>query len=52
MKNKFLNVTLLVIILAVVLFYITAQFIQPSPKKDITIATGSTTGLYYKTAIK
>jgi TRAP transporter TAXI family solute receptor len=52
MKNKFLNVTLLMIIIGVVLFYITAQFIQPSPKKEITIATGSKSGQYYETALK
>ncbi|GGD32105.1 hypothetical protein GCM10012288_02550 [Malaciobacter pacificus] len=52
MKNKFLNVTLLMIIIGVILFYITAQFIQPSPKKEITIATGSKSGQYYETALK
>lgn len=52
MKNKFLNVTLLMIILAIGLFYLTAQFIQPSPKKEITIATGSKSGRYYETALK
>lgn len=52
MKYKFLTVTLPIILLIVGAFYFTAQFIQPSPKKEITIATGSKTGNYYKTALE
>jgi len=52
MKYKFLTVTVPIILLIVGAFYFTAQFIQPSPKKEITIATGSKTGTYYKTALE
>jgi len=52
MKSKFLTVVLPVFILIFLSFYITSQFIQPSPKKEITIATGSKTGNYYKTALE
>ena len=52
MKYKFFTVTIPVILLIVGAFYFTAQFIQPSPKKEITIATGSKTGNYYKTALE
>ncbi|RXK13289.1 hypothetical protein CP965_05665 [Halarcobacter mediterraneus] len=51
MKYKILTVTLPVILLIIATFYITIQFIQPAPKKEITIATGSKTGSYYKTAL-
>ena len=52
MKYKFITVTIPIIALIVGAFYFTASFIQPSPKKEITIATGSKTGNYYKTALK
>ncbi len=52
MKSKFLTVVLPIFILIFLSFYITSQFIQPSPKKEITIATGSKTGNYYKTALE
>lgn len=52
MKYKFITVTVPVILLIVGAFYFTAQFIQPSPKKEITIAAGSKTGNYYKTALE
>ena len=52
MKYKFFTVTVPFILLAVGAFYFTAQFIQPSPKKEITIATGSKNGNYYKTALE
>ncbi len=52
MKYRFFTVTVPFILLAVGAFYFTAQFIQPSPKKEITIATGSKTGNYYKTALE
>lgn len=51
MKNKFLTVSLLSLILVITSFYITSQFIQPVPKKEFTIATGSEQGQYYKTAL-
>ena len=52
MKYKFFTVTVPFILLIVGAFYFTASFIQPSPKKEITIATGGKTGNYYKTALK
>ena len=52
MKYKFITVTIPIILLIAGAFYFTAGFIQPSPKKEITIATGSKTGNYYKTALE
>jgi len=51
MKNKFLTVSISILLLIIALFYITLQFIQPSSKKEFTIATGSKNGQYYKTAL-
>jgi len=51
-KNKFLTVSIPVILLIIGAFYLTLQFVQPSPKKEITIATGSKSGQYYQTALK
>ena len=51
MKNKVLLVSLLVLVFIIASFYITIQFIQPLPKKEFTIATGSQNGQYYKTAL-
>ncbi len=51
MKYKFLTVSIPVLLLIVASFYITSQFIQPAPKKELVIATGSPTGNYYKTAL-
>ncbi|QKJ21822.1 TAXI family TRAP transporter solute-binding subunit [Poseidonibacter lekithochrous] len=52
MKNKFLTVSIPVILLVIASFYLAFQFINPSPKRVITIATGSIHGQYYQTAIK
>ncbi len=52
MRDKFLTISIPFIILIIATFYFTAQFIQPSPKKEITIATGSKEGNYYKTALE
>jgi len=51
MKYRFLTVSIPIILLIIASFYITSQFIQPSPKKEFTIATGSKEGQYYKTAL-
>jgi TRAP transporter TAXI family solute receptor len=51
MKNKFLSVSIPIILIIVASFYITSQFIQPEVKKEFTIATGSKDGQYYKTAM-
>lgn len=52
MKNKFLTVSIPVVLLVIASFYLAFQFINPSPKRVITIATGSIHGQYYQTAIK
>ncbi len=52
MKNRFLTISIPFVLLFSVVFYFTIQFIQPSPKKEITIATGNKEGNYYKTALK
>lgn len=51
MKYKFLTVSIPVLLLIIASFYITSQFIQPAPKKELVIATGSKTGNYYTTAL-
>lgn len=51
-KNKFILVSIPTILIAVGVFYLTSLFIKPSPKKLITIATGSVNGEYYQTALK
>ncbi|MBU3014097.1 TAXI family TRAP transporter solute-binding subunit [Poseidonibacter lekithochrous] len=51
MKNKVLLVSLLILAFIIASFYTTIQFIQPVPKKEFTIATGSKNGQYYKTAL-
>ena len=51
MKNKFLTISIPVILLIIASFYVTSQFIQPEVKKEFTIATGSKGGQYYKTAL-
>lgn len=52
MKYKFFTVVVPIIAFIIASFYITAQFIEPSPIKEITIATGSKSGNYYKTALE
>lgn len=52
MKNKFLTLSIPLGVVIFALFYVTAQFIEPAPKKEITIAAGSNSGTYYQTALK
>lgn len=52
MKYKIFTVVISTIAFIVASFYITSQFIKPSPKKELTIATGGQNGNYYKTALK
>lgn len=52
MKNKFITISVPVLLLIIASFYITSQFIQPPPKKELVIATGSKEGAYYKTALE
>ncbi len=51
MKNNIYLLSALFIAIFAAVLYTTLQFIQPSPKKEIVIATGSKTGNYYKTAL-
>lgn len=51
MKNKFFTVSIPILLLVIASFYFTSKFIEPSSKKEITIATGSIDGEYYKTAL-
>ena len=52
MKYKFFTVSIPILLLVVASFYLTSKFIEPSSKKEITIATGSMDGEYYNTALK
>lgn len=51
MKNKFFAVSIPILLLIISSFYFTSKFIQPSSKKELTIATGAKDGEYYKTAL-
>ncbi|MGM0518804.1 MAG: TAXI family TRAP transporter solute-binding subunit [Campylobacterota bacterium] len=52
MKNRFILAIIPIVALIGSAFYATSLFITPSPKKEITIATGSKNGQYYQTALK
>lgn len=52
MKNKFFTISIPILLLVIASFYFTSKFIEPSSKKELTIATGSKDGEYYKTALK
>ena len=52
MQYRFFTVSIPIIMLIIASFYFTSKFIQPSPNKEITIATGSINGEYYQTALK
>lgn len=51
MKNNIYLISLLFLAIFCAVLYTTIQFIQPSPKKEITIATGAKSGNYYQTAL-
>ncbi|AXH13140.1 TAXI family TRAP transporter solute-binding subunit [Halarcobacter bivalviorum] len=51
MKYKFFTISIPILLLVIASFYITSKFIKPAPKKEITIATGTKNGNYYKTAL-
>ena len=51
MKNNIYLISLLFLTIFCAVLYTTIQFIQPSPKKEITIATGAKSGNYYQTAL-
>ena len=50
MKYNFLKISLPILALVILMFFITSRFIQPAPEKKLVIATGSKTGNYYKVA--
>ena len=52
MTNKFFTISIPILLLIIASFYFTSKFIQPSVKKEITIATDSIDGEYYKTALQ
>ena len=46
------KVILPIFLALVFMFYFASSFIKPAPKKELTIATGSTNSNYYKSALK
>jgi len=46
MKNKFFTISIPILLLIIASFYVTSKFVKPAPKKEITIATGSKSGIY------
>jgi len=50
--STFFKVMLPVVFSAGLLFYFSTELIDPAPKKELTIATGSKQSNYYKTALK
>lgn len=52
MKYNFFTVSIPILLLVIASFYLTSKFIEPSSKKEITIATGSIDEEYYQTALK
>lgn len=50
--KSFFKIYLPIITVIFLAFYITSQFIEPAPKKEITIAAGSQNGTYYQTALE
>lgn len=52
MNNSFFKIWLPIFSLIFIAFYAITSYIEPPVQKHITIATGSKTGNYYKTALK
>ncbi len=50
--QMFYKVVLPILFSFIFIFYFASSFIEPAPKKELTIATGSKTGNYYKAALK
>ncbi|MDQ7061082.1 MAG: TAXI family TRAP transporter solute-binding subunit [Sulfurimonas sp.] len=46
------KVLLPIVFSGILMFYFASEFVEPAPKKELTIATGSKTSNYYKTALK
>ena len=51
MNNIFIKIILPILSIIIIIFYVSSTFIEPPIKKEITIATGSKNGNYYKTAL-
>ncbi len=52
MKNRIFTISIPILLLIIASFYITSKFVKPAPKKEITIATSTENGNYYKTALQ
>lgn len=52
MLKFFYKVILPILFSFIFIFYFASSFIEDTPKKELTIATGSTTGNYYKVALE
>ncbi len=52
MLLNFFKIYLPIILFGLLLFYVTSKFIEPAPKKELTIAAGSKNGTYFKIAQK
>lgn len=52
MKTNFFKITLPILFIIFISFYITSNFVQEPVKKELTIAAGLKEGEYYKTALK
>jgi len=52
MLLNFFKIYLPIILFGLFLFYITSKFIEPAPKKELTIAAGAKNGTYFKIAQK
>lgn len=46
------KVILPILLAFIFMFYFASGFVEPAPKKELTIATGSTSGNYYKSALR
>jgi len=52
MKTSFLKISLPILALIILMFFVTSRFIEPAPEKKLVIATGSKNGNYYKVALE
>jgi len=52
MIGNIFKVYLPIIAVIFIAFFVTSKFIQPPPKRVLTIAAGSVNGTYYQTALK
>lgn len=52
MKSNFFKISLPILALIILTFFVTSRFIEPAPEKKLIIATGSEKGNYYKVALE